>query len=105
MMTIKLRYKKPDADISRLMERPVADDRKNWRDASENFRFAAAVAAYGMMLRQSEFKGNLNYQIIQQMVKTSLGPDKEGYRKEFLMMVKNTAGLAQEELVEDVSIR
>ena len=105
LMTIKLRFKKPDEDKSRLLEHPVADARKNWREASENFRFAAAVAGFGMMLRQSEFKGNLNYQTIQQMAKTSLGIDKEGYRKEFLAMVKNTAKLVKKEIDDDVSIR
>ena len=87
LMTIKLRFKKPDGDKSSLLEHPVADAHKNWRDASENFRFAAAVAGYGMLLRNSEFKGNLNYLTIQQMAKTALGTDKEGYRKEFLQLV------------------
>lgn len=105
LMNIKLRYKKPDSDSSKMLEHPVADSRKSWQEASEDFRFAAAVAGYGMMLRQSEFKGNLNYQTIQQMAKTSLGIDKEGYRKEFLAMVKNTAKLdIKEDNDEDLSI-
>jgi Ca-activated chloride channel family protein len=105
LMTIKLRFKKPDGDKSRLIEQPVADTRKSWRDASENFRFAAAVAGYGMLLRNSEFKGNLNYQTIQQMAKTALGTDKEGYRKEFLQLVATTAKLNKSEVENDVSIR
>lgn len=105
LMTIKLRYKKPDGDKSRLLEHPVADARKNWRNASENFRFAAAVAGYGMLLRNSSFKGNLNYMVIQQMAKTSIGTDREGYRKEFLNMVASTAKLDKKEIEEDVSIR
>jgi Ca-activated chloride channel homolog len=105
LMTIKLRFKKPDGDKSRLLEHPVADIQKNWRDASENFRFAAAVAGYGMLLRNSAFKGNLNYLTIQQMAKTALGTDKEGYRKEFLMLVASTAKLNKSEVEEDVSIR
>jgi Ca-activated chloride channel family protein len=105
LMTIKLRFKKPDGDKSRLIEQPVADTRKSWRDASENFRFAAAVAGYGMLLRQSAFKGNLNYQTIQQMAKTAIGTDKEGYRKEFLKLVANTAKLNKSDVEEDLSIR
>jgi len=105
LMTIKLRFKKPDGDKSRLLEHPVADAHKNWRDASENFRFAAAVAGYGMLLRNSEFKGNLNYLTIQQMAKTALGTDKEGYRKEFLQLVATTAKLNKSEVEEDVSIK
>ncbi len=105
LMTIKLRYKKPDGIKSRLLEHPVSDAAKNWRDASENFRFAAAVAGYGMLLRKSEFAGSLNYQIIQQMAKSSIGSDKEGYRKEFLKLVSGTARLSKVEVDEDLSIR
>jgi Ca-activated chloride channel family protein len=105
LMTIKLRYKKPGSDKSRLLEHPVADARKSWRDASENFRFAAAVAGYGMLLRKSEFAGNLNFMTIQQMAKTAIGSDKEGYRKEFLKLVSRTARINKVEIEEDVSIR
>ncbi len=105
LMNIKLRFKKPDGDKSRLLEHPVTDAQKNWRDASENFRFAAAVAGYGMLLRNSAFKGNLNYLTIQQMAKTALGTDKEGYRKEFLKLVASTAKLNKTDVEEDVSIR
>ena len=104
LMTIKLRYKKPDGIKSRLLEHPVSDAPKNWRDASENFRFAAAVAGYGMLLRKSEFAGNLNYQTIQQMAKTAIGTDKEGYRKEFLKLVSRTSRLSKDEVDEDLSI-
>lgn len=104
LMTIKLRYKKPDGLKSRLLEHPVSDAPKNWRDASENFRFAAAVAGYGMLLRKSEFAGNLNYQTIQQMAKTAIGTDKEGYRKEFLKLVSRTSRLGKDEIDEDLSI-
>ena len=104
LMTIKLRYKKPDGLKSRLLEHPVSDAPKNWRNASENFRFAAAVAGYGMLLRKSEFAGNLNYQSIQQMAKTAIGTDKEGYRKEFLKMVSRTSSLNKDEIDEDLSI-
>ena len=105
LMTIKLRYKKPDGDKSKLLEHPVADAPKNWRNTSENYRFAAAVAGYGMLLRKSEFKGNLTYQVIQQMAISSIGTDREGYRKEFLNMVASTAKLDKKEIEEDVSIR
>jgi len=104
LMNIKLRYKKPDGLKSRLLEHPVSDAPKNWRNASENFRFAAAVAGYGMLLRKSEFAGNLNYQTIQQMAKTAIGTDKEGYRKEFLKLVSRTSRLSKDEMDEDMSI-
>jgi Ca-activated chloride channel family protein len=104
IMTIKLRYKKPDGLKSMLLEHPVPGAPKNWRDASENFRFAVAVAGYGMLLRKSEFAGNLNYQTIQQMAKTAIGTDKEGYRKEFLKLVSRTSRLSKDEIDEDLSI-
>jgi Ca-activated chloride channel homolog len=104
LMTIKIRYKKPDSLESRLLEHPLSGTNKSWRDASENFRFAAAVAGYGMLLRKSEFAGNLNYMTIQQMAKTAIGTDKEGYRQEFLKLVSRTARLSNDEMDEDLSI-
>ena len=58
MLTVKLRYKKPDGDKSELIERAVVDDGKQFANASADFKFAAAVAEFGMLLRDSEFKGS-----------------------------------------------
>ena len=60
-MMVKLRYKKPTGDNSMLMLHPVKQKETSWRNASEQFRFAAAVAEMGMLLRDSEYKGNSSW--------------------------------------------
>jgi Ca-activated chloride channel family protein len=62
---------------------------------SNNFRFAAAVAGFGMMLRNSEFKGTLNYSTIMQIAGESTGSDAEGYRKEFVTLVNKAKTLSK----------
>jgi len=57
-------------------------------DASENFRFSAAVAAFGMMLRDSSHGGTLTLEGVQEIAQTSCGEDTEEYRKEFLRLVQ-----------------
>jgi Ca-activated chloride channel family protein len=61
MMTIKFRYKKPDEDVSRLITKTVAKKNISWENTSAQFRFAAAVAEMGMLLTNSEYKGDGNY--------------------------------------------
>ena len=94
LMTVKFRYKKPDGDKSILIERPVKDDNESLRSTSDNFRFAAAVAAYGMLLRESEFKGDLTYGKVIAMSKAAKGKDEAGYRHDFIRMVEKTELLA-----------
>ncbi len=95
VMTIKFRYKKPDEDKSKLIEHPVIDLAIPVQKTSDNFRFAAAVAQFGMLLRNSEFKQTSTYNNAWKLAKSSLGEDKEGYRSEFLRMVKNAESLVQ----------
>lgn len=95
LMTIKFRYKKPDADISKLIEHPVTDNPFLINTGSANFRFAAAVAEFGMLLRNSEFKQSSSYNNAWQMAKESLGKDEEGYRSEFLKLLKNAQSIAK----------
>lgn len=97
MLTIKFRYKKPDEDVSKLIEHPVIDTNLPIEKTSENFRFATAVAEYGMLLRNSEFKSNASYDHVLQQSSKSLGKDEEGYRSEFVKLVKNTKLLAKKE--------
>ena len=88
LMTVKLRYKKPKENKSILMVSPVNDKLVSLNRTSNNFRFSAAVAQYGMVLRGSKFKGSSNYNSILKLAKKSIGKDKEGYRYEFLRLVK-----------------
>jgi Ca-activated chloride channel family protein len=95
LMTIKFRYKKPDGDISKLIEHPVQENPFLLDAASANFRFAAAVAEFGMLLRNSEFKQSSSYNNAWQMAKDALGKDEEGYRSEFLKLLKNAQSIAK----------
>ena len=96
LMTIKFRYKQPDGDISKLIEHPVADNAFDPAAASANFRFAASVAEFGMLLRNSEFKQSSSYSNALLMASGALGKDEEGYRSEFLKLVKNAQALARQ---------
>jgi Ca-activated chloride channel family protein len=95
MMTVKFRYKAPDGDVSRLIEHPVLGKQVKLAQTSTNFRFAAAVAEFGMLLRDSEFKGNASYNDVARLAKQALGADKEGYRAEFMKMVENVQSFAR----------
>lgn len=94
VMNIKFRYKAPDGDVSKLLVHPVKDKAVKYENASGNYRFATAVAAFGMLLRESEFKGNASYALVQQWAQQALGIDKEGYRAEFVNLVKTAAAIA-----------
>lgn len=94
VMTVKLRYKAPDADVSQLMELPVLDRNAAVASAPGDFQFATAVAGYGLLLRGSQQVGNLNWEMIRQMAKAGKGEDAEGYRGEFLQLVEKAAGMA-----------
>ena len=86
--TVKIRYKKPDADKSVQMEEIVKDIHIALEKTSENFRFSAAVAEFGLVLRNSDFKGSANYEQVINLAKSAFGKDSEGYRSEFLKLVK-----------------
>jgi Ca-activated chloride channel homolog len=86
--TVKIRYKQPDADKSVQMEELVKDTHTALEKTSENFRFSVAVAEFGLLLRSSDFKGSANYEQVIELTKNAVGKDLEGYRAEFLKLVK-----------------
>ena len=94
IMTIKLRYKKPDEEISRLIVKSVMDNQVPVDNTSENFRFSAAVAEFGMLLRSSEFKQAASYAQVIAMAKNAKGDDNNGYRNEFINLVETASSLA-----------
>ena len=94
MLTVKFRYKAPDKDNSELIVYPVLDKRIDINNTSDNFRFATSVAGFAMLLRNSQFKGSTSYSQVITLAKASLGKDSEGYRKEFVTLVKKAAELA-----------
>ncbi len=87
LMTIKFRYKPIGKDKSVLIENPVPNLALKAKQTSNNFNFSAAVAAFGMQLRDSKFKGETNYELIENLGKKGKGADKNGYRNEFLTLV------------------
>lgn len=94
LMTIKLRYKQPKGTQSVLMTVPVAKEVQAIAEASENFRFASAVAGFGMLLRASKFSKDLTYDVVLELANGAKGADTEGYRKEFIGMVKNVRSMS-----------
>ena len=90
---VKLRYKKPDADIARQIEQNVVDHGLDYSQASSDFKFASAVAGFGMLLRDSPYKGNLAYPIVLELASPALAHDPHGYRKEFVELVKRAKQL------------
>ncbi len=87
LLQVKLRYKQPGEETSRFFShRLAAGQVMGW--PSENMNFAAAVAEYGMLLRQSEFKGQSSYSQVLSLAQSALGNDPEGYRAEFVRLVR-----------------
>lgn len=88
LLTVKMRYKSPEDDSSQLLEKVVADRITTFELTDENFRFASAVSMYGMLLRDSEFKQASSYHSALAIAQESTGNDIEGYRAEFLKLLK-----------------
>ena len=88
LLTLKLRYKQPDGDTSQLLEFPTTDADISFSKATPDFQFAAAVASFGMLLRGSAHQGISTYDAVQEIAESAKGPDKHGYRAEFIEIVK-----------------
>ena len=95
LLTVKLRYKEPDADESKPLNVGVADSRASFENASENFKFAAAVAEFGMLLRDSRYKGQASYDAALELARASTGADLHGYRAEFVKLVETAKSLSE----------
>jgi Ca-activated chloride channel family protein len=88
VMTIKFRYKEPKEKTSKLMTHIVTDQKNAFDNASENCRFSVAVAEFGMLLRDSKFKGDSDFKSVITLAKSARGTDEEGYRAEFIKLVE-----------------
>ncbi|MEH2053744.1 vWA domain-containing protein [Nostoc sp.] len=94
LMQVKLRYKLPQDSTSQLITQTIQDDDlRTDQIPSTNLRFAAAVATFGMVLRDSEYKGNANYDLVMKLATQGKGEDQEGYRDEFIRLVEQSRGL------------
>ena len=92
-MTVKLRYKRPDADKSELLVHAVTDGGKSIEQASADLRWAAAVAGFGMLLRESEARGDASFALVRQLARSAVGADANGDRRELLDLVDRAAAL------------
>ena len=96
-LTLKFRYKPIHSDQSILIEKPVEDNGTSFSDAPENLRFASAVASFGMLLRDSKYKGDFRYEDVLMIAKNASVFDKEGYRSEFIKLVETASLLSKNE--------
>ncbi|HJU55955.1 MAG TPA: VWA domain-containing protein [Pyrinomonadaceae bacterium] len=101
LMTVKLRYKEPTQDQSKLVSVSLADSRAKLGAASQNFKFASAVAAFGMLLRDSKYKADADYNKVLELARSSVGPDLQGYRSEFIELVEAARTLSSQRASRD----
>jgi Ca-activated chloride channel family protein len=94
-MTVKFRYKQPDGNKSRLLERILTQEPIMLSKTSDNFRFAAAVAEMGLLLRDSKHKADASFDQVIQLAKAARGRDEQGYRAEFVRLVESAGSLAK----------
>jgi len=94
LLTVHLRYKLPDADKSVPLEVAVPDSDTAFGKASGDFQFAAAVASFGMLLRNSQYRGSASYDNVLELAKAGLKDDEFGYRAEFVDLVTRAKAIA-----------
>ncbi|QJX46723.1 VWA domain-containing protein [Hymenobacter taeanensis] len=88
LLTVKLRYKQPQGSSSKLLELPLSGQARPLAEASENLRFAAAVAQFGMLLRQSDYRGSATWEATAALAKGARSFDPDGYRAELVRLIK-----------------
>ena len=93
LLTVFLRYKAPDGDKAQEIEQGVADKGQTFGQASRDFKFSASVAGFGMLLRDSPYKGSLNFSAVAELAEAASLDDKTGYRREFVELVKKAQTL------------
>jgi Ca-activated chloride channel family protein len=93
IMTVKLRYKEPDGEKSTLLTAAVKDGDAAYTDMGDDFRFVCAVTAFGMVLRDSAYRGDADYRMALALARGAVGSDAEGYRREFIRLVELAMGL------------
>lgn len=101
MLTIKFRYKEPTSMKSKLSKVSVNDKSVDFEATTADFRFAAAVAEVGMLLRDSQFKQKSSFAQAIAIAKAARGEDAEGYRAEFIRLADSARLLAKTAMVKD----
>jgi len=93
LCTVKVRYKAPQGKASQLLSFPVSTDGADVSRTTDAFRFSAAVASFGMLLRKSEYAGASNFALVEDLAQGAMGRDRGGYRREFLNLVESAQSL------------
>ena len=96
LLTVFLRYKGPEdgiEDEAKEFSVPLTDSGNGWENSSKDFRFASSVAGFGMLLRNSKFGGQVNYDLLLELASEGIGDDKNGLRKEFVELVKKAKAI------------
>ena len=102
LMNVKVRYKAPDGETSKLLEFPVRDASQRM---SANLGFASAVAEFGMLLRRSEFKGLATWEQAVSLARQHRGEDDDGYRAEFIRLVELAGALSVKNITSELDLR
>ncbi len=95
VLTVKLRYKPLASNTSVLITRSIIDNNGELKETSKDFRFAASVAGFGLLLKKSEYKGNLTYSDLITLARNARGNDREGYRAEYVHLLETAELLEQ----------
>ena len=93
-MTVRMRYKHPETDKASEVSSVLPVDGLA-KEASADLRFAGAAAAFGMVLRDSEYRGDADYAKVLGWAQPAIAADKGGHRAEFVRLVEKTKGLAE----------
>lgn len=104
VMTVKFRYKKPEGDKSLLLEKVIAGSPVKVSRASENIQLAAGLAQFGMLLRNSAYKGNGDYDLVLNMVTPLAKSDREGYRAELVELIKKASSIKKHDNKDATSV-
>lgn len=94
LLTVKLRYKKPNEDVSKKLEVPVLANKVNL-NVSQDFHFVMAVAMFGQLLRDSDFKGDATYSSVVNLARKGIDNDPNGYRREFIRLAEAVEQLSK----------
>lgn len=93
MLTVKLRYKQPDGDVSTELARPLTDSGNRWEKSSEDFKFSSGVALWGMLLRNSPYAGSGTPELVSELASSGQGDDVNGDRVELMDLVRRWSSL------------
>ncbi|MEM1001744.1 MAG: YfbK domain-containing protein, partial [Bacteroidota bacterium] len=101
LVNLKLRYKEPEGSASELVVQTLKNTPLRLNKTTDNFRFSAAVTEFGMLLRDSEFKGTSSWDSARELALNAKGDDAEGYRAEMIRLIEAAQLLSNEAYNEE----